>query len=91
MLCLFLQVVSISEYKIYAAVWSDTAKVSIYDVRPHLQHIDSGSNEPLKGKKGENAHPAFIFEGHESEGYAIDWSPVQIGNPDILIIVKIII
>lgn len=73
------RVASLNEFKVYAGVWSDAGKVSIYDIRHHLQHLDSGSKEPLKGKKGENAHPAFIFEGHQSEGYGIDWSAVEIG------------
>ncbi|XP_014287482.1 glutamate-rich WD repeat-containing protein 1 [Halyomorpha halys] len=69
----------LNEYKVYAAVWSETGKVSIYDIRPHLEHLDAGAKEPLKGKKGEKAFPVYMFDGHASEGYGIDWSSVEKG------------
>lgn len=62
---------------ILSAVWSEMGKVTILDLKPYLQTLDSpvvasGSKNSLT--KREEARPLFVFTGHQTEGFAVDWS-----------------
>uniref|UniRef100_A0A1B6BZV1 Glutamate-rich WD repeat-containing protein 1 n=1 Tax=Clastoptera arizonana TaxID=38151 RepID=A0A1B6BZV1_9HEMI len=64
------------------AVWSEVGKVSILDVKSHLQTLDDPIELTLRKKNnkvGENIKPVFVFNGHQSEGYAMDWCPTVPG------------
>lgn len=65
-------------------VWSDSGVVSLYDIGGALDLLDRSV------KKGEDAmkqtvrrmrkDPFFVYSGHSTEGYAIDWSRVVPGR-----------
>lgn len=57
------------------STWADTGKVHIYDLTGcthHLMHKTGSNNAP--------SGPAHTFSGHQSEGYAMDWSKVVPGR-----------
>lgn len=66
-----------------AAVWSEVGKVTILDLKSHLQALDDPielSTRKKNNKAGENVKPLFVFSGHQSEGYAVDWCPTSPGK-----------
>lgn len=73
--------------------WSDSGVVSLYDVGGALDLLDRGSSGVSNGAKGGDAaklmppaarkmrkDPFFVYSGHSTEGYAIDWSRVTPGR-----------
>ena len=60
------------------ATWSDTGKVHLFDPRPLMSGIDNKNLPAMRAAIA--AGPKQTFEGHASEGYAMDWSPVQPGR-----------
>ncbi|XP_075224195.1 WD repeat-containing protein 1 l(2)09851 [Lycorma delicatula] len=66
---------------VLAAVWSEIGKVTILDLKPHLQTLDSAAASAYKNveTKREEVKPLFVFAGHQTEGYAVDWSPCSSG------------
>lgn len=66
--------------KTFTATWTDKGKIHINDITiPLIALNDFKSMRNYQAQKVENK-PVFSFGGHLSEGYAIDWSPVQAGT-----------
>jgi len=59
-----------------AATWSETGRVHIWDLNPALSNTDSAS--PLTAISSQSS--LFTFSGHQTEGYAIDWSSIEQGR-----------
>eukprot|EP00656_Telonema_subtile_P017698 TRINITY_DN19538_c0_g1_i3.p1 TRINITY_DN19538_c0_g1~~TRINITY_DN19538_c0_g1_i3.p1 ORF type:complete len:380 (-),score=89.29 TRINITY_DN19538_c0_g1_i3:83-1222(-) len=53
------------------AAWADNATVSMWDVSGLIGAIDAGQ------KNVEDAEPIYQFNGHQVEGFAMAWSPVE--------------
>lgn len=74
--------------KNFAASWSDKGKVHIWDLNKPLQAV----NDPMvmasyvKNEES-NIKPLFTFTGHQTEGFALDWSQTMPGN----IIIKVVL
>eukprot|EP01029_Cantina_marsupialis_P009094 TRINITY_DN2131_c0_g1_i1.p1 TRINITY_DN2131_c0_g1~~TRINITY_DN2131_c0_g1_i1.p1 ORF type:complete len:317 (-),score=94.40 TRINITY_DN2131_c0_g1_i1:698-1648(-) len=56
-------------------VWSDKAEVSVYDISVQLEALDT----PGKMIPTNRYDPLCVFPGHETEGYALNWSPKNAG------------
>ncbi|RZF48244.1 hypothetical protein LSTR_LSTR006211 [Laodelphax striatellus] len=67
---------------VMCAVWSEMGKVTILDLKPHLQTVDSpvlpNSCKNMINKR-EEVKPMFVFTGHQTEGFAVDWSSAAPG------------
>lgn len=61
---------------VYAASWSELGRVNIWDLSKQLQAVED--SQLLKQYEREfvdaSVGPAFTFNGHQQEGFAIDWS-----------------
>lgn len=57
------------------ASWSDTGKVHVFDLSKHIKALDMPQAKKLKSPAA-----LFSYTGHKTEGYALDWSPVQAGR-----------
>ncbi len=62
-----------------AASWSELGKVYIWDLTYPLQAV-SDSKVMSDYVKRDSQLPVFQFSGHQSEGFALDWSPVVEGQ-----------
>uniref|UniRef100_A0A7S3ED76 Histone-binding protein RBBP4-like N-terminal domain-containing protein n=1 Tax=Rhodosorus marinus TaxID=101924 RepID=A0A7S3ED76_9RHOD len=63
------------------ATWSETGRVNIFDVEPAISALDRGSRMPHPdAQKPTAVKPFFVFSAHKSEGFAMDWSPLQQGR-----------
>lgn len=61
-----------------AATWSETGKVHIWDLTSGLDSLEISTmpnHQPVVEKK-----PMFSFSGHQTEGFAMDWSPTVAGR-----------
>lgn len=59
-----------------ASTWSDTGKVYIYDLQPHLNAIDNPGHAAPTSKQ-----PIHVVETHgQHEGFAMDWSTLHPGK-----------
>jgi len=63
------------------ATWSDAGTVNLYDVRGILDTFarsagDGGGAAAAKFRRD----PFFVYQGHSTEGYAMDWSRVKTGQ-----------
>lgn len=58
------------------ATWSDTGKVFIWDIKDPLNNLitNNTSKSTLKLK------PIYTVNTHHTEGYGLDWSPINQGN-----------
>lgn len=56
----------------FVASWSDNRKVYIYDIRPQLKALDTHVKVPSLANR-----PAYSYNGHSTEGYAIAWHPEE--------------
>jgi ribosome assembly protein RRB1 len=56
------------------ATWSDVGKVYLYNVDSVVESFTSSEN---KTNQSSSLSPYFIHSGHETEGYALDWSKQQ--------------
>lgn len=67
--------------KSFAGTWSETGKVFIFNITDQLKAVDDP--DLLKNYEDTSqsslAKPVYVFRGHRSEGYGIDWSPTEPG------------
>jgi ribosome assembly protein RRB1 len=63
-----------------AASWSEIGKVYIWDLTDPLSAVSDPKAMTSFTKKQSQYLPLFTFNGHQSEGFAIDWSPIQPGQ-----------
>lgn len=66
--------------KYFAASWSDEAKVHIWDLSRPLNAVNDLKAMEMYSLKSESPPPVYTFEGHQVEGFAIDWSPTSEGQ-----------
>ncbi|XP_034250723.1 glutamate-rich WD repeat-containing protein 1 [Thrips palmi] len=70
---------------VLAASWSELARVSIWNLNKPIRDVELNKQLPKKvkregyGKMANSVSPEFIFTGHQTEGYGIDWSPTMPG------------
>jgi len=74
---------------VYAAVWSETGRVSIWDMKKHIKAVENPSSMKVRSLKKKSKRkpptnteyegPVFTFTGHTTEGFAIDWSKTTSG------------
>ena len=58
------------------ATWSDTGAVNLFDISGVLQNFEL----PAAASKAKfRKTPFFVYQGHDIEGYAMDWSKVTPG------------
>lgn len=55
-----------------AATWSETGRVHIWDLTERLYNIEKQSSATDLAISSQPS--LFTFSGHQTEGYAIDWS-----------------
>lgn len=68
-----------------AATWSEIGKVYIWDLTEPLTAVSSTKAMTEYTKTQSHQLPLFHFDGHQSEGYAVDWSankPGQLATGD---------
>lgn len=64
-----------------AASWSEIGKVFIWDLTEPLTAVsDPKAMTEFTKKQGQQQLPLFNFSGHQTEGFALDWSRAQPGN-----------
>lgn len=65
-------------------MWSEQGKVTVLDLKSQLAAVDDPVEMATKrksgGRTGEPIRPLFVFTGHQTEGYAIDWCATQPGT-----------
>lgn len=65
------------------ATWSDIGNVYMYNVQSILDTFQrsAGISTSTNPSSSQNTHksPFFTYQGHSTEGYAMDWSPVTTG------------
>lgn len=61
---------------VYAASWSELGRVNIWDISKQLQAVEDPQllKQYEREVVDETVRPAFTFNGHQQEGFAIDWS-----------------
>ncbi|XP_065215073.1 glutamate-rich WD repeat-containing protein 1 [Planococcus citri] len=75
---------SVFNNTVLAAVWSELGRVTIWDLKTHLNAVENRTtvkvrsvkkkNQKKPVKNEESEKPLYTFTGHLQEGYAIDWS-----------------
>ncbi|KAH7914772.1 WD40-repeat-containing domain protein [Hygrophoropsis aurantiaca] len=66
----------------YAASWSDTGKVHIWDIRPLIESFDVPG---YSWDKSRTNNPTFTINSHgRAEGFAMDWASSGESNPSSL-------
>lgn len=58
------------------AMWTDTGKVQVYDIKNYITAVDSGSSSLLPKKD----QFRLQVTNHKNEGFALDWSPTVAGR-----------
>lgn len=56
------------------ATWSDTGTVNIYNIKGILDSFDRSAGSDYIPSRRFSRDPFFVYQGHSSEGYAMDWS-----------------
>ena len=66
---------------VLAASWSELGRINIWNLTQQLQAVDDEHilKRYTKENKANSIKPVFTFTGHQSEGYAVDWSSVKPG------------
>mmetsp|Transcript_23243 Transcript_23243/g.55098 ORF Transcript_23243/g.55098 Transcript_23243/m.55098 type:complete len:577 (-) Transcript_23243:29-1759(-) len=65
------------------ATWSDVGKVYLYNVQDMVSRFDvSEGRQPNRSSStsSSSSGPFLVYDGHSTEGYALDWSNVQQGQ-----------
>lgn len=62
-----------------ASTWSETGRVSVWDLTKQLAAVEDQKTNDLFGKLKKVPKPIFSFKGHQQEGFAMDWSSVSKG------------
>ncbi|CAF0981742.1 unnamed protein product [Brachionus calyciflorus] len=65
--------------KYFAASWSELGRVYLWDLSAPLQAV-SDSKIMSEFVKKESQLPVFQFNGHQTEGFALDWSTLVKGQ-----------
>ncbi|XP_015183580.1 PREDICTED: glutamate-rich WD repeat-containing protein 1 [Polistes dominula] len=66
-----------------AASWSELGRVNLWNLNEQLQAVDNTASLLTYRKKCEQSgaiKPLYTFNGHLSEGYALDWCPTEKGT-----------
>lgn len=65
----------------YTAAWSELGKVTIYNINQQLEALeDPAALKTYEANHGsELSKPIFSFIGHQTEGFAVDWSQTMPG------------
>ncbi|KAK3750946.1 hypothetical protein QZH41_015025 [Actinostola sp. cb2023] len=58
------------------ATWSDKNKVHIWDISPQVIAVDN----PTNTTHAKEVKPLYTFNGHQAEGFAMDWSRTVPGS-----------
>lgn len=61
-----------------AATWSENKKVYIWDLTSSLCAVNNSS--AASDSRHLNQSPVFTYSGHQDEGFAMDWSPLESGG-----------
>lgn len=66
---------------VLVATWSELGRVNIYNIVDQLLAVDDKEllSSYQKEGKGNSIKSLYSFNGHQQEGYAIDWSSVAPG------------
>jgi ribosome assembly protein RRB1 len=59
------------------ASWFDSGVVAIWDISRQLKILESPGSV---GPKRETTKPIFMFQGHSTEGFAVDWNHLEQGK-----------
>ncbi|XP_026480379.1 glutamate-rich WD repeat-containing protein 1 isoform X2 [Ctenocephalides felis] len=72
---------AVSEGTVLAATWSELGRVNIWDLTKQLATVDDQQmlSKYNKENTGNTCTPIFTFNGHQQEGYAVDWSKTAPG------------
>ena len=62
------------------ATWSDVGNVYMYNVQSILDTFDRSIGRPAGNMNNNHRSPFFTYQGHATEGYAMDWSSVVTGQ-----------
>jgi len=62
------------------ATWSDAGAVYLYNVGGILDSFERSSGGEVKNARKIARDPFFTYQGHSTEGYAMDWSRVNEGH-----------
>ncbi len=62
------------------ATWAETGHVQVWDVKPQLLALNGETAAAGAAPKLARVPPRQVFTGHQTEGYAMDWSPVAAGR-----------
>lgn len=63
-----------------AASWSSVGNVELWDLTNHFFSLNDNYTKTPHQSVTENIRPLFSFSGHQTEGYAMDWSPTVEGR-----------
>ncbi|XP_023016314.1 WD repeat-containing protein 1 l(2)09851 [Leptinotarsa decemlineata] len=63
--------------KVIAASWSELGRVNIWNISPQIAAVDDDQllSTYNKENRANSTTPLFTFNGHQKEGFALDWSP----------------
>ena len=62
------------------ATWSDAGAVNVYNIQGVLDSFNRSAGLETKGTRKIVRDPFFVYKGHSTEGYAMDWSPMSEGQ-----------
>ncbi|XP_071815384.1 glutamate-rich WD repeat-containing protein 1-like [Apostichopus japonicus] len=63
-----------------AATWSDTGSVNVWNLESALESVESQEAASKFSRDEGRVPPLFSFTGHQTEGFALDWSPTVPGT-----------
>lgn len=65
----------------FAGSWSETGKVFIFNITEQLKAVEDPDLLKTYEDSSQSAlaKPVYVFRGHRTEGYGIDWSPTEAG------------